>query len=142
VWGRIVGVGRVLQLSAQTFFGMENPINTEASGVGFNQAPLYHGTALTDNYSLLDGPFRALILAKALANISDGTIGSINQIMINLFGLAGPLPLPGNSYCTDGENMTMTYTFSTTLDPVTEAIVFQSGALPKPCGVSATVVQL
>ena len=142
VWGRIVGVGRVLQLASQNFLGLENPINTEASGEPFNQAPFYDGGSLTNNYALLDGPFRALILAKALANISNATIPSINQILINLFGLAGPLPLAGNSYCTDGENMTMTYTFNTTLDPVTEAIVFQSGVLPKPCGVSATVVQL
>lgn len=142
VWGRIVGVGRVLQLATQDFFGMENPGGTAASGLPFNQAPFYHGGALTSNYALLDGPFRALILAKALANISDGTIPSINQILINLFGQAGPLPLGGNSYVTDGEDMTMTYTFPTTLDPITEAIVFQSGVLPKPCGVLATVVQL
>ena len=142
VWGRIVGVGRVLQLGNQDLFGFENPGNTAASGQPLNQAPFYNGGAVTNNYALLDGPFRALIFAKALANISDGTIQSINQILINLFGLAGPLPLAGNSYVTDGENMTMTYTFSTTLDPISEAIVFQSGALPKPCGVLATVVQI
>jgi len=141
VWGRIVGVGRVLQLASQTYFGFENPDNTEASGAPFNQAPFYNGGSLTNNYSLLDGPFRALILAKALANISNATIPSINQILINLFGATGPLPIPGNSYCTDGENMTMTYTFSAPLDPVSEAIVFQSGVLPRPCGVAATVVQ-
>jgi len=142
VWGRIVGVGRVLQLAPQDFLGLENPGGTAASGQPFNQAPFFHGGATTSNYSLLDGPFRALILAKALANISDGTIGSINQILVNLFGAQGPLPILGNSYVTDGLNMTMTYTFSTTLDPVSQAIVFQSGVLPKPCGVSASVVQL
>lgn len=142
VWGRIVGVGRILQLPAADFLGLENPGGTAASGLPFNQAPFYHGGSLTNNYSLLDGPYRALILAKALANISDGTIGSINQILINLFGPTGPLPLPGNSYCTDGLNMTMTYTFSTTLDPISQAIVFQAGVLPKPCGVLATVVQV
>jgi len=141
VWGRIVGVGRVLQLAAQDFLGLEDPTNIESSGLPFNQAPFFHGQNTTGNYALLDGPFRALIFAKALANISDGTISSINQILINLFGQAGPLPLAGNSYVTDGEDMTMTYTFSSTLDPVSEAIVFQSGALPKPCGVAATVVQ-
>ena len=142
VWGRIVGVGRVLQLGNQDLFGFENPGNTAASGQPLNQAPFYNGGTVTNNYALLDGPFRALILAKALANISDGTIPSINQILINLFGATGPLPIPGNSYVTDGENMTMTYTFGSTLDSVSEAIVFQSGALPKPCGVLATVVQL
>ena len=74
VWGRIVGVGRVLQLAVTDFLGLENPGNTAASGQPFNQAPFYHGSALTGNYALLDGPFRVLILAKALANISDGTI--------------------------------------------------------------------
>lgn len=142
VWGRIVGVGRVLELAAQDFFGMENPGGTAASGLPFRQAPFYNGSPLTSNYALLDGPFRVLIFAKALANISDGTIKSINQILINLFNEGGLLPVPGNSYVTDGENMTMTYTFSSTLDPITAAIVFQSGVLPKPCGVFATVVQL
>jgi hypothetical protein len=36
----------------------------------------------------------------------------------------------------------MTYTFGSALDPVQTAIVFQSGVLPKPVGVLATVVQL
>ena len=97
---------------------------------------------VTSNYALLDGPYRALILAKALANICNATIPAINQILINLFGPTGPLPVPGNAYCTDGLNMTMTYTFSGPLDPVQTAIVYQSGVLPKPAGVSATVVQL
>jgi hypothetical protein len=140
VLGRIVGVGRVLQISTGTYFGMEGP--SGASGVGFNQAPFYNGEAVTSNYSLTDDAFRALILAKALANICNATIPAINQILINLFGANGPLPVVGNCYCTDGENMTMTYTFGSALTPVQTAIVYQSGVLPRPCGVSATVVQL
>jgi hypothetical protein len=96
---------------------------------------------VTTNYTLLDGPFRTLILAKALANISNATIPAINQILINLFGPEGLLPVEGNCYVTDGLNMTMTYTFGSTLTPVQLAIVQQSGVLPRPCGVEATVVQ-
>ena len=140
VWGRIVGVGRVLQIATTSFFGMKGP--TGASGQPFDQAIFYSGEPLTANYALLDDPYRTLILAKALFNISDGTISSINQILINLFGPTGLLPVAGNSYCTDGLNMTMTYTFGSTLDYVQTAIVYQSGVLPRPAGVAATVVQL
>ena len=140
VWGRIVGVGRVLQIPTSAYFGMEGP--SGASGLPFDQAIFYSGQPLTTNYALLDDPYRTLILAKALFNISDGTISSINQILINLFGPTGLLPVAGNSYCTDGLNMTMTYTFGSALDPVQTAIVYQSGVLPRPTGVAATVVQL
>ena len=140
VWGRIVGVGRVLQIATSDYFGMEGP--NGASGLPFDQAIFYSGEPLTANYALLDDPYRTLILAKALFNISDGTISSINQILINLFGPTGLLPVAGNSYCTDGLNMTITYTFGSTLNHVQEAIVYQSGVLPRPAGVAATVVQL
>ena len=140
VWGRIVGVGRVLQISTSSFFGFSGPDG--ASGVGFDQAPFYNSEAVTSNYILLDDPYRAIILAKALANICNATIPAINQIFINLFGASGPLPVTVYCYCTDGENMTMTYTFGSTLTPVQTAIVYQSGVLPRPVGVSATVVQL
>lgn len=141
VWGRIVGVSRILKIAAATFFGFTGPPGV--SGVPWNQGIFYSGyTPLTQNYTLLDAPYRTLILAKALFNICDATIPAINQILINLFGANGPLPVPGNCYVTDGEDMTMTYTFGAALDPVQAAIVFNSGVLPKPAGVLATVVQL
>lgn len=140
IWGRIVGVGRVLQISPTAYFGLNSFLG--ASGTPFNEGIFYHGQQATTNYALLDDPYRTLILAKALFNISNATIPAINQILINLFGAGGPMPVAGNSYCTDGNNMTMTYTFGDILDPVQAAIVFQSGVLPRPCGVFATVVQL
>lgn len=142
VWGRIVGVGRVLKVGTPTFFGYQGP--SSASGAPWNQGIFFSGRGgpVTQNFALLDTPYRALILAKALANICNATIPAINQILINLFGPDGPLPIAGNSYVTDGLDMTMTYTFPATLDPVQTAIVFQSGVLPKPTGVLATVVQL
>jgi len=134
VWGRIVGVSRVLRLPAPgDYFGFSESVD----GRGFGQGIFYGGGSLTNNFALSDTAYRRLILAKALANISDGSIPAINQILINLF--AEPY---GNCYVTDGQDMTMTYTFGATLSPVDYAIVAQSGVLPRPVGVSATIVQL
>jgi hypothetical protein len=134
VWGRIVGVKRVLQLAAPgSYFGFSE----SSDGHSFGESIFYGGGTLTNNYNLSDDAYRTLILAKALANICDGSIPSINQILINLFGQTY-----GNCYVTDGQDMTMTYTFGATLSAVDYAIVAQSGVLPRPVGVSATIVQL
>ena len=133
VWGRIVGVSRVLQLPVnEDFFGFD----PASDAFPFNEGIFYGGGVTTNNFALSDTAYRKLILAKALANISDGSIPSINQILINLFSEYG------NCYVTDGEDMTMTYTFGSTLSLVDFAIVSQSGVLPRPAGVSATIVQL
>lgn len=134
VWGRIVGVSRILRLpDGSDYFGFSE---AAPSAHSFGEAPFYGGGTLTQNFALSDGAYRRLILAKALANICDGSIPAINQILINLFGDYG------NCYVTDGQDMTMTYTFGSTLSPVDFAIVSQSGVLPRPVGVSATIVQL
>jgi Protein of unknown function (DUF2612) len=139
VWGRIVGVNRVIQLTATaTYFGFEeagtgnsnsNPWGPGGTGVW------YSGVPNTSNYALSDTAFRTLIYAKALSNISDGSIKSINQILVTLFPGQG-----GNAYVTDGENMTMQYVFNWALTPVQLAIVSQTGVLPKPVGVAASIV--
>lgn len=133
VWGRIVGVTRTIAVPAGDFFGFEE---SSPTGKPFNTAPFYAGPISTNNYLLSDTAFRTLIFAKALANISDGSIPSINQILLNLF------PGRGNCYATDGEDMTMTYTFEFVLSSVEQAILQQSGVLPKPVGVSSTIVQI
>jgi uncharacterized protein DUF2612 len=139
VWGRIVGVGRVLNLAiGGPYFGFTGP--SGASGAPWNQGIFYDGEALTTNYALSDTAFRVLILAKALFNITNATIAAINQILINLFGPDGLIPVGTSApYVTDGLNMTMSYVFSATPDPVATAIIYQSGVLPRPCGVLANV---
>ncbi len=133
IWGRIVGVQRVLQLPAGggDYLGFKEA----SSWQPFGQAPFYSGTPLTNNYTLTDDAFRTLIFAKALANICDGSIPAINQLLLNLF------PGQGNCYCTDGLNLTMTYTFDFVLTPVQYAIVANSGVLPRTSGCSVSIVQ-
>lgn len=134
VWGRIVGVVRQLQVEGGDFFGMEGP--SGASGEPFNQAPFYSGTVLTDSFYLTDESFRTLIFAKALSNISDGSIASINSILRRLF------PGRGNCYVVDNQDMTLTYRFEFALSNVEQAIVAQSGVLPKPVGVASSIQHL
>ena len=134
IWGKIVNVSRILDVpGTAAYFGVEE------AGIGanpFNTQPFYSGSQLTTNFILSDSAYRVLIYAKALANICDGSIPSINQILLRLF------PNRGNCFVTDGLDMTMAYTFQFTLTPVELAIVAQSGALPKPTGVSATVISV
>lgn len=162
IWGRIVGVSRILEVNIGNWFGF-------ASGVPgadtFGQGAFYSGAPLTSNYALSDESYRTLIYAKAMANITDGSIPAINQILLSLF------PHRGNCYVTDGATvagqwfgfaqaagaltfnqgifysgspviprMQMTYTFEFQLSPVELAIVQNSGVLPKSTGVAASVV--
>ncbi len=129
VWGRILGVGRVLQVPSGEYIGFEQQAEAQTFGHGI----LFRGTRATNNATLTDDAFRVLLLAKAALNITDASAPAINQILLNLFG---------DGYVRDNLDMTMTYVFSAPLDPVETAIVLQSGVLPKPCGVSVTVETL
>src|SRR6266566_2744681 len=81
VWGRIVGVNRVLQIAAGSFFGFQEANDR----TGFNQSPFYAGQPTTTSFSLTDQAYRKLIFAKAAANITDSSIPAINQLLMNLF---------------------------------------------------------
>lgn len=140
--------------------------NTNAPGAAnTNQGggTFYSGSGLTSNYTVSDDVYRRMILAKAATNITNCSIPAINAILLGLF------PNRGNAYCTDGyrghayfgfaesgnaltfgqgqfyetetiATMVMTYTFNFPLSAVDYAIVSQSGILPKPAGVSASIV--
>lgn len=131
-WGRIVGVGRVLTVASGDYLGFDEA--SDPSLTPFGQAPWYLSGPVTSNFALSDEGYRLLILAKAAANITDCSIGAINAILLMLF------PDRGSCYVTDGLDMSMTYTFEFPLTPVEISIVTNSGVLPRPVGVSATVV--
>ena len=133
VWGRIVGVSRVLAVATLVYLGATGPSGT--SGDSMNVASFYSGETTTSNFALADDPYRTLIFAKALFNISDGSIGAINNILMTLFGSQG------QCWVVDNLNMSMVYYFNFTLDPVSSSIVYQSGVLPRPSGIIATVTQ-
>lgn len=126
VWGRILGVSRVLQVPSGEYIGFEQQPEAQTFGHGI----LFRGINLTDSASLTDEAYRVLLMAKAALNITDASNPSINRILLALFG---------DGYVRDNLDMTMTYVFSAPLDPVQTSIVMESGVLPRPCGVLATV---
>lgn len=135
VWGRILGVRRTFQrIPVTRNFGFQEA--TVANADPFNTSPFYAGPSLAGTFSLGDDAYRALLLAKAAFNITDCSIPSINAIMMGLF------PNRGNCFVTDDGNMTMTYTFKFPISPEEWAMLAQSGILPKPAGVRATIVQI
>lgn len=134
VWGRIVGVGRVIKLASQRYLGFAQ--QTTLTVDPFNVSPFYSGQVLTSNYSLDTEGYRKLIYAKALANISDGSVPSINRVLMTLFKARG------NAYVTDNGDMTMTYVFTFALTHVEQAIVTQSGVLPKTSAVRILIQEV
>lgn len=190
VWGRIVGVSRVLNVSSEDYFGFAeaSPGSKSFAEAGASGGVFYTGATLTTSYALSDRAYRKLIFAKAAANISDGSIRSINAILMLLFGDKGRAyvtegypgpgffgfaeakdargfnpervvfepsdfaaedfdassptnPDAGPLYTGQDLNyLTMTYTFEFQPDPLDLAIVGQSGVLPKPTGIAASII--
>lgn len=130
VWGRILGVGRVLHIAIPGDY-----LGWDEAGDAFTfDYGIFYGSAasLTENYYLSDSVYRRVLLAKAFANICDGSIPAVNQILIDLF------PDYGNCYVIDNLDMTMTYRFTDPLTAPDSTLAQQSGVLPKPAGVAAT----
>lgn len=161
VWGRIVGVGRLVPVPEGYYLGWEEAGDQES----WDNGTWWNGSNLVGYESLTDEVYRRLILAKAATNITTCSIPAINAILMTLF------PSRGNAYVEevassieyyfgwdeagDAEGwdqgvfgdqagprpsvMNMVYVFDFNLYPYEVSIVTLSGALPKPAGVTATV---
>lgn len=162
VWGRIVNIPRSIEVVTANYFGFSEQGSTSQP---FGQAPFFNGEALTTNYEVTDPVYYRMIIGKAMTNISDGSIPSINAILRELFPNRG-----GNAYVQDGApfgpyfgfseagntcvgfnqapfyhgqpilRMQMAYVFNFDLTPVDLAIVSTPGLLPKPTGVQSSIV--
>jgi len=140
IWGTIVGVDRNLEVAdPEEAFGFSQGETWDTFGPA-GTAPFYTGASLTNIFTLTDTAYRQLILAKALANICDGSIPSINAILLALFGPSNPFGPGGNCYVTNGQDMTMTFTFEFTLNPVQNSIIYNADVLPVPSGVVISIV--
>ena len=133
VWGRIVGVSRNVLAEPTIYLGFAEGGSLSYSP--FGQGPFYSSGSSDTNYTMTDTQFRQVILAKAAANIWDGTILGLNKILRTLF--------PGQvAYVIDNQNMTVTYTFGFALLPWQIAVLLTSGVLPRPSGVQALYAQI
>lgn len=84
VWGRIVGIGRQIELE-----GISDAFGFDGSALlPFDQGPFWTST-VTSTYLLADEAFRMLIYCKAAMNVSDGTLASLNRLFNMWFGHKG-----------------------------------------------------
>ena len=134
IWGRIVGINRVVELQDVTgFFGYQT-INHSNDYAPFNQAPWYSGNNPIP-YSQSDQLYRKMILVKALANISQCTAPAINQLLHNIFVDRG------RCYCNDLGGMACKLTFEFNLEPI-EKKYLDNGIIPHPAGVLMTYEEI
>ena len=124
VWGRIVGIGRVIQL--------------DASGAvfGFDRSalrPFGHGTfyrrAVNSNFRLADEAYRLLIFFKAAVNITDGSLRDLNRLLAWFFESRGP------AMVLHVGTMKLRFYFDFTLKPFERALLSRDDVAPKPAGV-------
>lgn len=138
VWGKIVDISRYVTVEdVDDVFGFDEAQNATSDNAypqPFDEAPFHDGEMTTKTVELTNESYRTLILAKAMANITDCTIPGLNKIMLYLFGDKGRV------FVTDAGDMTITYMFHFNLSDVDKSIAISSGALPRPSGVLANVI--
>lgn len=132
IWGRIVVIGRDLEVQAGEYFGFDS--EPTRSWMPFNQAPFYTGQKQTSTYRLTDQAYRALILTKALTNISATDYKSLNRSLSNLFSGRG------NAYVKKTGTMEIQYVFEFYLEAWEISIIITDGILPRPAGVKVSAV--
>lgn len=170
IWGKIVGIGRILKIPS-----IENVVGFSQQGeeniTPFNDGVFYiQGIDQYNTLSLLDEPYRKLIMIKALANISRSTPQAINYILTQLFGgqirrssfidghkldvdiVLDQTPLesyvvnvdtPTNRcYVADFGGMNIGLYFEFNLEPWEYALLSQTNVLPIPTGVGAKIYQI
>lgn len=134
ILGRIVNIGRALEIpsDAPTFGFTEGGPDYQP----FGQAPFYNGPPETSTYLLSDSAYRKLILMKALLNISNSSVPSLNQLLQNLFEGRG------GCYVRDDGDMQITFVFKFELLPFERAILTRSNAIPRPAAVKSLILEV
>jgi Protein of unknown function (DUF2612) len=132
VWGRIVGVQRVLNIPnpSSIYLGFKEAGGPHIESFGF--APFFN-ISVASNFSLSDSLFRLVILTKALMNISRASTPTYNKALLTLF------PGIGNCYVVETGPMTAQLTFPAPLSQVQKAILQQTGIFTPPTGVTFTI---
>lgn len=139
VWGKIVGVSRLLNVRQRsTYFGFDESLISAGDDAPkpFDEAPFFDGNQATTTVRLADDAYKKLILAKAMANITDCSIPSLNKALSYLFDGEGVV------FVTVTGVMTISYVFSFDLSPVEWSILINSNAIAKPAGVSVSIMSL
>jgi hypothetical protein len=131
VWGRILGVSRELEVdvTGTDYLGFLES-DTQSDIAPFGSGVFYGGAPTTTNYSLTDAQYLPLLMAKALLNISSGSIPAYNAMLQTLFGSYG------GAYIQQTGFTPMTVVFNFVPTALQQAIVQNSGAFQPPAGVA------
>lgn len=136
VLGRIEGITRLITIPANTSFVGWKEAN---SWQPWGQAPFWDGNTgeltVATVVALSDSVFRNVVLAKALANVSNCSALSINKILQVLFGASSTQ----YAYIQDLGNMTMVIKFLASISLINQYIITQKAIIPKPAGVQASI---
>lgn len=128
-WGRILGLGRDVEISSTYAFGFRG------SGLQpFNQAAFDNG-GLTRVQTLDDAVYYRFLMLKAASNIADSTIPTINRFMKQLFGDRGDV------YVLEVGVMQIQYTFKFIMTPFERLLMHLDWMIPRPGCVSFTWVE-
>ena len=127
IWGRIVGIGRMLWMANTQFFGFAYQ-NLE----NFDQAPFWNDGLAQGQYPLSDDAYRFLVFYKAAANIGRGDMQSVNRLLSSLFE---PAHDSGTCCVLEIGPMEIRAIFNWYLTPYEEAVLLQYGLLNRPAGV-------
>lgn len=122
IWGRILGVGRLLEVASEDCFGF--------SGSGllpFNQG-VFHIPGRISHVRLADQPYRRLLLFKALANISSSDAATINHLLNELFENR-------KLYIIETGVMAIRFVFEFSLEPWERSMFRNYGVLTRGAGV-------
>lgn len=140
VWGQIVGVNRVMQIQTTPLlfgFGEAFLPGDPTHGVQpFDQATFYSGEASTMAYTLPDDSYRLLILAKALANITNCTAAGVNKILQLLYASKG------RAYVLDTGGMAFKVVFEFDPSDFDTSVIIYSGVFPRPAGVLVNLIHV
>ena len=124
VWGRIVAIGRYVEIDALSeWFGFE-----DSDLKPFNQGTFY-APGVTNMHALANDAYRALILLKAMSNISDCSIPSLNRLLCKFFEGRG------RAYIKETGVMEIAYVFELWLEPWERSLMKRLDIPPKPGGV-------
>lgn len=138
VWGKIVNVSRLLTVDeVGQYFGFSEALSEfEPNPVPFDDASFYDGIKSTTTVELSNDAYRRLILAKAMANITDCTVPELNKQLLYLF------QDKGCPFVTDTADMAIRYVFTFDMSASDVAIVTKSGVIPRPSGRKSAMMVL
>lgn len=131
IWGRILGIGRGVNIDViDAYFGFY-----EADYDSFNMSPFFNGEGVTQRYELADDAYRELLLWKAMANISDASASSLNQLLLTMF--------PGQDIVVhESDVMSLELYIFFPLEPYQRVILQQYGLMAKGAGVGLKWVEI